>query len=269
MVTKAPPTPSPLKLGQQQLLRPMMAAAASEPFDSAEHIFEIKWGGVRALAFIDGGLVTLIGSGGRDISEWYPELASLPAQVKGGRAVLDGEIVAVGKEGYPNLELLRERFKAFGMSPPPRVPEENVAGAVSYQVYDILSAGDRPLLDQPLWQRKKILHSILTPSTVSAATDFIDGEGVAFYQAALEHRLEGVVAKHKQSEYRPGERSSEWLDLAVLRSGDFIIGGYSFGGRQKPTGRRRPKLKPLYELLVGAYDAARSPWPRPVRSWAS
>ena len=254
-MTAATRSPSALTLAQQRLLRPMLPAIAEAPFDSEDHIFELKWGGVRALAFIEGGVVTLIGANGRDITQWYPELADLPDQIKGRTAILDGEIVALGKEGYPDFDLLRERFKAYGMAPPPRRPE-GPQGTLSFQVYDVLLANGRTLIERPLWSRKNTLHSLLSPSEVAAATDFIDGEGVAFYEAAVEHRLEGIVAKRKDSEYVTGERSAHWQELRILETGDFVIGGYTFGGlqRTKTTPRQAAKREPFSELLVGAYD---------------
>lgn len=257
MTLETTPRPSPLTLAQQRLLRPMQPVSIDEPFDSDDHIFELKWGGVRALAFIEGSSLTLVGPNGRDISEWYPELQSLPRQVRGRTAVLDGEIVALGKEGYPNFELLRERTRVFGMEPPSEQGENLAVGGLSYQAYDVLLAGGRTMLDRPLWHRRNILQNLISPSPIGQATDFIDNEGIAFYEAAREHRLEGIVAKRRDSEYQPGERSSDWQELRIQEAGDFVIGGYSFGGPLRPgrgTPRRQSKREPFSELLIGAYD---------------
>jgi bifunctional non-homologous end joining protein LigD len=257
MTLETPPRPSALTQAQQRLLRPMLPVRIDEPFDSDDHLFELKWGGVRALAFVEGPRLTLVGANGRDITEWYPELQSLPRQVRGRTAVLDGEIVALGKEGYPNFELLRERIQAFGIAPPLERRDLDLAGGLSYQAYDVLIAGGRSMLDRPLWHRKNILQNLVSPSAVAQATDFIEAEGVAFYEAAREHKLEGIVAKHKESEYLPGERSNDWQELRIVEAGDFVIGGYSFGGPLRPgqgTPRRQSKRQPFSELLIGAYD---------------
>ncbi|HET9200834.1 MAG TPA: hypothetical protein VFO84_07660 [Dehalococcoidia bacterium] len=257
MTLETPPRPSTLTLAQQKLLRPMLPVRATDLFDSEDHLFELKWGGVRALAFIEGSRLSLVGANGRDITEWYPELQSLPRQVRGRTAVLDGEIVALGKEGYPNFELLRERIQVFGIKPPVEQHDSALAGGLSYQAYDVLIAGGRTMLDRPLWHRKNILQNLVSPSTIGQATDFIETEGVAFYEAAREHKLEGIVAKRKESEYLPGEASDDWQELRIVESGDFVIGGYSFGGRLRPgqgTPRRQSKREPFSELLIGAYD---------------
>ncbi|MPZ23889.1 MAG: hypothetical protein GEU28_10145 [Dehalococcoidia bacterium] len=252
-MTGAGGPPSPLILAQQQLLTPMLPVIADEPFDSPEHIFELKWGGVRALAFIESQSLTLIGANGRDITHWYPELQDLPRQVRSTSAVLDGEIVALGKEGYPDFDLLRERFKAHGMAPPQQLPQ---TGTLSYQVYDVLLAGGRPLIESPLWRRKDALHGLLRLSEFAQATDFIDGEGIAFYEAAVEHKLEGIVAKRKDSEYYSGERSPEWQELRIQESIDVVIGGYTFGGSSPGArGGRRTRLRePFSSLLLGIYN---------------
>jgi bifunctional non-homologous end joining protein LigD len=245
---------SPLALARQNLLRPMLASSAAEPFNSTDHIYELKWGGVRALAFVEDGELTLIGGNGRDISDWYPEMDALPSQVAAKTAVLDGEIVPVGKGGYPDFELLRRRFQAYGMAPPPA----GVAQAtLCYQAYDVLEADGVSLLEQPLAERKAALAALVTPSPALQLTDYIEGEGVAFYQAAVEHRLEGIVAKRKHSEYHPGQSSEDWLEIPILQTGDFVIGGYTFGGPlpSAKRSRRRPRVEPFSTLLVGAYDA--------------
>ncbi|HEX5939989.1 MAG TPA: hypothetical protein VFZ12_06480 [Dehalococcoidia bacterium] len=258
MTLDSPPRPSAATLAQQRLLRPMLPISIAEPFDSEDHIFELKWGGVRALAFIEGSSLTLVGPNGRDISEWYPELQSLPRHVRGRTAILDGEIVALGKEGYPNLELLRERTKAFGMAPPAEHDEQPSVGGLSYQAYDVLLAGGRTMLDRPLWHRKNILQNLISPSAIGQATDYIETEGIAFYEAAREHKLEGIVAKRMESDYQSGQRSSDWQELRIQEAGDFVIGGYSFGGPLRPglgTPRRQGKREPFSELLIGGYDA--------------
>jgi len=224
----------------------MLATAAAEPFDSPDHIFELKLDGVRAIAFLEAGEVRVQNRRLEDLRAQFPQFADLPRRVKARSAVLDGEIVALDAEGRSSLPLLQERLQ-----------EEK--GPLTYQVFDILYLDGASLMHLPLARRKTILHQALLPSDSLQACDFVDGEGVAFFEAAAEHGLEGIVAKEKASPYRPGERSRAWQTVKAFCADDFVIGGYAFGG---PTGSdsakrsgRRPE--PLAALLLGQYQDER------------
>ncbi len=97
----------PRKAGQ---LRPMLATVVEQPFDSPDHIFEIKWGGVRAIAEVTNGQMRLQGRNLRDLTPLYPELSVLPGCVHAKSVVLDGEIIAWDGDALPSAELLRPRL---------------------------------------------------------------------------------------------------------------------------------------------------------------
>lgn len=233
------------ELGQHgtllERLQPMLPTKATEPFDSPDWLFELKWGGVRALAFIDKGQVVLRGQNRRDLTHAYPELHGLPEQLKGDCAVLDGEIVALSSKGYPDLELLRSRLNLLLKTQTAQFPRSSLF----YQVSDLLLLDGRVLLDCPLWQRKNVLHAHFSPSKVARVCDFIEGEGVAFFDAVSEHHLEAIIAKNKFSPYRPGQRSRLWLEVPAVDVGYYVIGGYTFGG-----GRKQDAFQ---SLLLGEY----------------
>src|SRR3990172_8719910 len=90
-------------------IEPMLAALGGQPFDSPSHIFEVKWDGVRAIAFIEGGEVRIQDRYLRDVTALYPELQALGRQTEAG-SVLDGEIVVLDGTGRPELARLRERL---------------------------------------------------------------------------------------------------------------------------------------------------------------
>lgn len=95
-------------------IEPMLVSLARRPFDSPDHIFELKWDGLRALAFISGGSLTLQGRNARVITQEFPELAKLPQQVTGDGVVLDGELVCLDDGGQPSFLLLQQRLRALG-----------------------------------------------------------------------------------------------------------------------------------------------------------
>jgi DNA ligase D-like protein (predicted ligase) len=228
--------------GMPASLKPMLPALAPEPFDSPNHLFELKWGGVRALAFVRGGRLRLQGTNLGDVTALFPELAELPYQLRATEALLDGEIVALGAHGYPDFEALRSRLisRAMGKSLKP------LAGTtVSYQAFDLLFLNGRSLLNRPLRERRAALQGALDVTSLAKPCDVIEHDGIAFFEAAVEHKLEGIVAKDKSSPYFPGKRSSAWLEVRSLQAGEFVIGGYTFGG-----GRRRDLF---HGLLLGTH----------------
>ena len=233
---------------------PMLASPTPAAFDSPDYIFELMWGGVRALARISDGRVQLIGRNGIDLAPLFDELTRIPALLHAREALLDGEIVALDADGQPAFDLLRPRLHTLGAAPgdgsPPPSLRKRPPGQIVYQAFDVLWLDGRTLIDRPLWQRKNRLHEILTPSAEFAAVDFVNDEGVAFFDAVVQRKLDGIIAKEKVSPYVPGTRSKSWLEVRALQSGDFAIGGYSFG-----AARRRGE--PFSQLLLGAYEQGR------------
>jgi bifunctional non-homologous end joining protein LigD len=241
-------------------IRPMLATEAREAFDSPDYVFEAKWGGVRAMAHIRDDALRLRGRNGRDLAPYFPELIGLPDRVQARDAIVDGEIVGIDGEGHSSFDLLRPRLHLMAddggarpegePGPPLQLKIKRVAGQVAFQAFDLLWLDGRSLIDEPLWHRKSRLADIVMPAPEFAAVDFVDDEGVAFFDAMLARRMEGVVAKQKQSPYVPGLRSRSWLDVRALQSGDFVVGGYTIGGA-----RRRGE--PFSQLLLGGYADGR------------
>jgi bifunctional non-homologous end joining protein LigD len=235
-------------------IAPMLAEDAPEPFDSRDHIFELMWGGLRAMAYVRDGVVRLRGRNGIDMTPYFPELSLIPGMLNGYEAILDGEIVVVDAEGHPSFDALRPRLHAMSMpegEPPVEFTKpRRVGGQLCYQAFDLLWLDGRSLTEKALWQRKNRLHDVLRPSPEFAAVDFVDDEGVAFFEAVLQRRLEGIVAKKKNSEYLPGKRTRDWLEVRALQSGDFVVGGFTFGGSRR-------KGEPFSQLLLGGYAEGR------------
>ncbi|HLB23795.1 MAG TPA: non-homologous end-joining DNA ligase [Dehalococcoidia bacterium] len=256
----ATPVPKALLGRMPASISPMLAVEAAEPFDSPDHIFELMWGGVRAMAHVSDGVVRLRASNGRDLTPYFPELRAIPDRLQGREAILDGEIVAADGDGHPAFELLRPRLHAMATAlhaergQVAQLPVEfrlkKLGGTLTYVAFDILWLDGRALLDRPLWQRKNRLHQVITPSPEFSPVDFVDNEGVAFFEAVIERRLEGVVAKQKASQYTPGRRSKDWQEARAFQAGNFVIGGYAIGG----THRRG---EPFSQLLMGAHTQGR------------
>jgi ATP-dependent DNA ligase len=144
-------------------LRPMMPRSAEAPFNSSDHVFEPNWGGRRVLAFIEPGRpgkpnLRLLDENGRDLAPHLPELAYIAELVGEPPAILDGELVVPDKNGRMDQEALVGRLadgQTTGLSP-------------VYLVFDLLWAGGRPLVAQPLVKRRERLAKSVT--TASSCT---------------------------------------------------------------------------------------------------
>jgi DNA ligase D-like protein (predicted ligase) len=219
-------------------IKPMLARLARAPFDSPSHIFELKWDGVRALAFIERGQVRLQSRNLRDITAEFPEMASMAEAVNAHSAVLDGELVVFDRDGHPSLGRLLERLKRQSRGGAERGPQ------ATFVAFDVLYVDGESVMNQPLVRRKSVLHKLLRPTRVVQPCEFIEGDGVAFFDATCALGLEGVVAKAKASVYTPGRRGPHWLKIKRRRECDLVVGGYDISGKRVP----------FSSLLLGLYD---------------
>jgi bifunctional non-homologous end joining protein LigD len=146
------------------------------------------------------------------------------------------------RDGKPSFAQLQYRL-GFNNSLAPAARAAKVG--VSFQAFDLLYLDDRTLLREPLELRKELLSQHFSSGDFAQPCEFIYDHGCAFMEAVEEQGLEGMVAKELTSRYLPGKRSSAWQKIKVLRSAEFVIGGYTFGAgyREQSFGA----------LLLGAY----------------
>jgi DNA ligase D-like protein (predicted ligase)/DNA ligase D-like protein (predicted 3'-phosphoesterase) len=224
--------------------KPMLAKEASKVFTDKDWIFEVKWDGFRALAYINGEL-SLRSRNQKELIDNFPELQELKQQPKG--MVLDGEIIILNK-GKVDFQALLERGKA---SSPTDIALKTARSPAAYVVFDILEKDGEALLDLPLMERKRILKETVKESERVVLADYVEEKGENYFEAVLQKGLEGVMAKKKNSAYLPGVRSGNWLKIKKLRSCDCVIFGYTKG-----TGARKSTFG---ALLLGLYDSAGKP----------
>jgi bifunctional non-homologous end joining protein LigD len=194
---------------------PMLATLSDEVPHGDNWVFEVKWDGYRALAYVRGGETKLVSRNGNDLTERFSSVARAIAQVtKSPNCVVDGEVCALDDQG-------RSSFSAM---------QRGALGTpLVYYAFDLLELDSDPLLDEPLKERRRRLERLLDrrSRTVLLSEAFDDGE--ALLEAAREQRLEGVIAKRLDSRYAVGRRTRDWLKVKTHGRQEFIIAGYTKG----------------------------------------
>ncbi len=218
---------------------PMLATLMERPFSDPNWLFEIKWDGVRALAWIADGAMTLRSRAGGDITKQYPELASLPEVFCARQAILDGEIVALDAGGHSDFERLQQRMHV-------RAPAAHLVSQIPvvYFLFDLLYCDGYDLREAPLLERKQLLQRLLFPSERFRYSDHQLEQGKELFELAKSSGLEGIVAKRADSAYVAG-RSAHWAKLKATRTLDAVVGGWT-----APRGAGAP----FGALLLGLYQ---------------
>lgn len=187
----------------------MLAVSHPQPFDSEDHLFEMKWDGYRALCHLKAGETRLISRGGTNLS--FPALSRLH-QAFPPDTLLDGEIVAF-VEGRPNFQSLARR-----------------EGQVVLVVFDLLLEGGRDLRREPLILRRQRLNQLVPKLPSLSVSVGIQGAGKQLYALAEQGNWEGIMAKELASPYRSGQRSRAWLKIKVPKESRFWLIGFSREG---------------------------------------
>jgi bifunctional non-homologous end joining protein LigD len=187
--------------------------------------FEIKYDGVRVLARRDGDSTRLYGRSGEDITARYPEIAAGIAGLACPSFVLDGEIVAEDERGRPSFQRLQARMHT---NKPRDVLALTKSVPARGMFFDCLALAGHDLRGLPLAQRQELLARVLPPIGPVQRVDHVLEHGPAFFDAANELGLEGIVAKKLTSRYE-GRRSAEWLKIKCQKRQEFVIGGMTEG----------------------------------------
>ena len=190
-------------------INPMLAAKAEAPFDSGQHLFEIKWDGIRCLAFVEGGQVRLQSRQLTEITGQFPELAGLGRLPSG--TVLDGELVVFLDE-KPSLECIQRRALLQNTS---RIQHLSRMTPVTYMVFDLLFLRNTTLMAAPLSVRRealiKLYQQLLVPRLL--LSEGLSRCGCQLFAQVMRLGLEGMMAKRLDAPYLPGKRSRHWLKI--------------------------------------------------------
>ena len=225
-----------------KIVRPMLATLVDEPFDDAEWLYELKFDGYRAVAFVENGEVRLVSRNQNEFTSAYPELAVIAKSITAKQAVLDGEICALDPQGRSSFSLMQQRTGLSGeggrkiRNSRPDIP-------IVYYAFDLLYAEGYSLFRVNLEDRKRLLREWLRPSALVRYSEHFE-DGVKLYEAAADRELEGIIAKRKKSCYIE-KRSREWLKVKITQMTECVIGGYT-----EPKGTREH----FGSIVLGLYD---------------
>lgn len=220
------------------IIHPMLATLVDDPFSDPEWIFETKWDGFRSICFVSKGKSNFVSRNQIDMTPQYPELASVAKQIDAREAILDGEIVALDKDGMPRFQLLQPRVgRKSG------VDALRGHGHIVYYVFDLLYVDGNDLTSCPVVERKEALAQILRPADFIKLSEHLVGDGEAFFKQIEKFHLEGMIAKRASSPYVQ-KRTKDWLKVKTVQRSEVAIGGYT-----QPRGSRTN----FGALVVGLY----------------
>jgi len=222
----------------------MLATMVDGAFNSREWLYEVKWDGYRALAFIEEASVRLVSRNQNDLTAAYPELSAIPRCVRARTAILDGEIVALDEQGRSSFSLMQQRTGTGSGGRRLRLNRSDIP--IHYYVFDLLYLDGYSLFGVDLKTRKDLLRKVLAENPWVRYSEHFD-DGIQLYRAAVERRLEGIVAKRSSSGYTAG-RSREWLKIKLTHEQECVIGGYT-----DPRGSREH----FGSIVLGLYEGSR------------
>ncbi|HXH18823.1 MAG TPA: non-homologous end-joining DNA ligase, partial [Chitinophagales bacterium] len=209
------------------LIEPMLAETRNEAPEGEQYIYEVKWDGIRAFVVLDDGKLTIRSRSHRDITHIFPELNIPEKTFRATCGLFDTEIVCLESDGRPNFKTTVNRLM---QSTPGGIERGSKKHPAHCYVFDCLYLDGRPIVNEPLTRRREWLKDALRisadlPFRVSESLD----DGKALFEAAKKIKLEGIMAKVKDSRYLPGKRSSSWLKIKVRDTAECFIIGYTKG----------------------------------------
>ncbi|MBS3970250.1 MAG: DNA ligase [Clostridia bacterium] len=219
-------------------IKPMEPITFAEPFDSLEYLFQVKWDGVRCLAYTLETGTRLFNRKLNERTRQYPEIVESLDKLPRG-IILDGEIITLGQDMKPNFRRVLKRDLAKNSMKISQLIERI---PVYYMVFDIVYYANKNIADRPLTQRQEILEKVLCQNPIVKAVDSVLYKGVSLFNAVKNEKLEGIIAKRLDGPYIFGEKTSYWRKIKVWQELIAVIGGYS------------TKMGEIRSLLVGLFN---------------
>ena len=213
-------------------IKPMLATLVDKPFDDPDWLYEVKWDGYRALAFVNEGEVALLSRNNKSFDDKFYPIHNLLKEWK-MNAVVDGEILVINEKGISNFGHLQNW-------------RSEADGELIFYVFDLVWYDGKSLMDLPLIERQAVLKEILpTDDDRIRVSKVFNAKGTEFFHAAERMGLEGIIAKRADSTYSANNRSKEWLKIKVSKRQEVVIAGYT---------KNEDTNKQFSSLLLGVYE---------------
>jgi len=213
------------QLHRPEFVMPMLAKRVQQLPEGNQWQYEVKFDGYRMEALKSDNTVQLLSRKGAHYTRRFPSITEAVTKLDASSALLDGEVVALDRQGKPSFQMLQGR----------RVWQ------LAYYAFDLLHLNGEDLQAFPLVERRQRLTGLLKNSELRLS-QVLEADAETVIKAVREQGLEGVVAKRKDSRYEAGQKSGAWVKLPLKNKQDFVIGGY------------RPGNLNFELLLVGYYE---------------
>jgi bifunctional non-homologous end joining protein LigD len=210
-------------------VEPMTARPIKELPAGDEWLYEIKLDGYRGLGLKHGDRVQLLSRKEKDLAREFPAVTEALRGVAADSFLIDGEIVALDADGRPSFQLLQNRG--------------GEQGAIVYYAFDLLTLEGEDWRQRPLVERKAKLEKLIAGSNVRMSVSF-DGPADRLVAEVRKQKLEGVIAKRRDSKYQPRRAAASWVKFKLSPAQEFVVGGYKRG-------------TPMDSLVVGYYEGNR------------
>jgi len=188
---------------------------------------EWKYDGARVQIHKDGKRVRIFSRRLEDVTRSLPEIVRLAQEVRADKAILDGEVVAIGKDSRPLAfqEILKRFRRKYN------VEKQAKETPLHLFLFDLIYLDGKSTVDLPLTRRRELLESIADPSILA---DQVLSDSVPraeeIYHRALEKGHEGLILKNSMSVYAPGKRGKNWLKIKpVMETLDLAVIGAKWG----------------------------------------
>lgn len=202
----------------------MLSEVAKKIPNDDEYLFEVKWDGIRAMITLDEGEIKIRSRNQHDITAHFPELI-VPAAFRAVNGVFDAEIICIDEHGRPSFKKVISRLRATGKTNIQTMVKSTPAYCY---IFDCLYLDGRATINDTLLRRREWLQDIVKKDSHYRLSETVD-DGKALFEAAMEHHLEGIMAKRKDGKYLPGKRSDGWIKIKVRDTVDCVILGFTEG----------------------------------------
>jgi bifunctional non-homologous end joining protein LigD len=223
------PARKPTPTHTPKFVEPVLLQSTTRLPEGPDWQYELKLDGYRAIAFKTGGRVHLRSRNDNDFSTRFAGIVRA-LEILPGDTIIDGEVVALDSQGKPSFNLLQNHGSA--------------AVTLVYFAFDLLMLTGVDLKGEPLTKRRellinKALANLKEPIRLSPV---FEANLPDLIRSVKAQGLEGLIAKRRDSVYRPGERSGLWQKMRLNQGQELVIGGYTPGARGFDA------------LVIGYYD---------------